>query len=139
MCIRDRFGLTETVPENYCVRLPSNDEWERAARGVDGREYPWGDGFNAGYVNCADSWETDAKDRGTTAVGLFVQGASPDGLLDCSGNVWEWTSSENENYYNRGGSWDDLTGYVRCAFRYGIRPDLRSYIIGFRLVLGSPW
>ncbi len=135
----DRFGLTEAVPESYCVRLPSNDEWERAARGVGGREYPWGKDFKAGCVNCADSWEIDAKDRGTTAVGLFVQGASPDGLLDCSGNVWEWAFSANENYYNRGGSWNYQTGNVRCAIRDRNHTDTRNVNFGFRLVLGSPW
>ena len=133
-----QFGLAKNIPKNYACRLPTHLEWERAARGVDGREFPWGNEFKAGYANCADSWEQDAKDRGTTAVGLFVQGVSPDGLLDCSGNVWEWTSSGNENYYIRGGSWYNRTGFLRCAVCYGDLPYGQSNYIGFRLVFGPP-
>ncbi len=133
----EAFGLTGDIPDDYCVRLPTNDEWERAARGVDGHKFPWGNNFKAAYVNCRDSWGKDAKDLGTTAVGLFVQGASPDGLQDCAGNVWEWTLKENGCYYIRGGSWSDSTVRIRCAIRFMDQPYGRNFDLGFRLVVGS--
>jgi formylglycine-generating enzyme required for sulfatase activity len=68
------------------VRLPTEDEWERAARGDDVREYPWGDAFDPGRANLAEA----GLER-TSVVGTFPRGASPFGLLDLAGNVDEWT------------------------------------------------
>lgn len=129
-------------------RLPSEAEWEKAARGPDGRLYPYGNTFDANKANTSEG-----KKGPTTPVGSYPQGASPYGLLDCSGNVWEWTSSifkdypyqandgrENltatENRVLRGGSWNDVSRSTRSAFRnYFVRVDYLSYFIGVRLAV----
>lgn len=134
------YGLPEDKVGTLHCRLPSNDEWERAARGEDGWEYPWEGEFFAAKANCLESWASaDKEEHGTTAVITFPQGKSPAGLFDCAGNVWEWMSPNHKNGAPnlRGGAWDILAYYLRCAFHGEFHPGERDLSLGFRLVFGS--
>lgn len=145
--------LTAALDDGHTYRLPSEAEWERAARGPQGWRYPWGDEWIENRVNSKEL----ALER-TTPVGIFPDGASDEGVLDLSGNVWEWCSDwYNERVYAeraervetdpqgpphgdfkilRGGSWHNNRTDVRCASRLWVSPDNWLASFGFRVARG---
>jgi formylglycine-generating enzyme required for sulfatase activity len=117
-------------------RLPLALEWEKGARGADGRRFPWGDVWDPQRLNSHDAGPFD-----TLPVGRFPEGASPYGLLDAAGQVFEWTASpdgsggDGDRYLVKGGSWDDRgCGVCRPAAQHGRPSGLKHILIGFRLV-----
>jgi len=127
--------VSATDAETYCrwrhpeFRLPTEAEWEKAARGDHGWLFPWGNRWDPERLNSATRGP-----GGTTSVTRYPTGRSPYGLFDAVGNLFQWTASAlaDGRRVVKGCAWDDEAGLCRPAFRHGRPAESRHILIGFR-------
>jgi formylglycine-generating enzyme required for sulfatase activity len=140
--------LKGLLHQGWRITLPGEAEWEKAARGATARVFAWGDDYDPDKANVSDTRLGD-----TSPVGCFARGATPEDLQDMTGNVWEWTRSHYKPYpyvfkdgredlkagdnilrVLRGGSFNLVARFARCAYRDWGNPSGRSGDNGFRVV-----
>lgn len=145
-----KMRILRKITDDEVIALPSELQWEKSARGADGRLYPFGNKINPGLANYIET-----QINSTTAVGVFSGGESVYGVSDMSGNIWEWTTTKYQESYKdilkvvdliddkkgneprsiRGGSFHDQSDFLRCSARNWCDPDIRIRDLGFRVCL----